>query len=64
MSHLSPSEILLSEEQIQKRITAMAVEIRRGFPDDLHMVAVLKGAFVFLLKSLQSWFSSTMTNTV
>jgi hypoxanthine phosphoribosyltransferase len=26
----------------------MAVEIRRDFPDDLHLVAVLKGAFVFL----------------
>ena len=26
----------------------MAVEIRRDFPTDLHMVAVLKGAFVFL----------------
>lgn len=26
----------------------MAREIRRDFPDDLHLVAVLKGAFVFL----------------
>jgi len=26
----------------------MALEIRNDFPDDLHVVAVLKGAFVFL----------------
>jgi hypoxanthine phosphoribosyltransferase len=48
MSDLQPTEILLSEEQIQKRVAEMAVEIRRDFPDDLHVIAVLKGAFVFL----------------
>ena len=48
MSELSPSEILLSQEQIQKRVAAMAQEIRRDLPDDLHLIAVLKGAFVFL----------------
>ncbi len=42
------AEILLSAEQIQKRVAEMAAEIRRDFPDDLHMVAVLKGAYVFL----------------
>jgi hypoxanthine phosphoribosyltransferase len=26
----------------------MAQEIRRDFPDDLHVIAVLKGAFIFL----------------
>jgi len=26
----------------------MAAEIRRDFPDDVHLIAVLKGAFVFL----------------
>ena len=41
-------DILLSGDQIQKRIAEMAVEIRRDFPGDLHFVAVLKGAFVFL----------------
>ena len=45
---LIPAEILLSEAQIQKRVAEMAAQIRRDFPDDLHMVAVLKGAFVFL----------------
>src|SRR5690349_21961966 len=48
MVDLRPSEILLSSEQIQKRVAAMAAEIRRDFPDDLHVIAVLKGAFIFL----------------
>ena len=48
MADLSPSEILLSQDQIQKRVGELAAEIRRDFPDDLHLVAVLKGAFMFL----------------
>jgi hypoxanthine phosphoribosyltransferase len=48
MSDLHPAEILLSQEQIQKRVAEMAAEIRRDFPDDLHIIAVLKGAFIFL----------------
>ena len=54
MSALSPSEILLSEDQIQKRVAGLASEIRRDFPDDLHLVAVLKGAFVFLSDLVRS----------
>ena len=48
MTDLRPTEILLSEAQIQKRVAELASEIRRDFPDGLHLVAVLKGAFVFL----------------
>src|SRR4029077_12225969 len=48
MADLRPAEILLSEAQIQKRIAELALEIRRDFPDDLHVIAVLKGAFIFL----------------
>jgi hypoxanthine phosphoribosyltransferase len=48
------NEILLSEEQIQKRIAELALEIRRDFPGDLHLVAVLKGAFVFLSDLIRS----------
>ena len=44
----APAEILLSEEQIQKRVAELAQELRRDFAHDLHLVAVLKGAFVFL----------------
>src|SRR5438876_3423449 len=45
---MHPTEILLSQDQIQKRVAELAAEIRRDFPNDLHLVAVLKGAFVFL----------------
>jgi hypoxanthine phosphoribosyltransferase len=48
MSELRPTEILLSHQQIQKRVAELAQELRRDFPDDLHLIAVLKGAFVFL----------------
>src|SRR6058998_3235238 len=48
MTDLRPTEILLSEAQIQKRVAELAADIRRDFPDGLHLVAVLKGAFVFL----------------
>jgi hypoxanthine phosphoribosyltransferase len=49
MSNLpSPPSILLSEREIQKRVAELALEIRRDRPGALHLVAVLKGAFVFL----------------
>ena len=48
MPELRPSEILLSADQIQKRVEALAQEIRADFPNDLHVIAVLKGAFMFL----------------
>jgi hypoxanthine phosphoribosyltransferase len=44
----APPEILLSEDQIQKRVAELGLELRRDYPDGLHLVAVLKGAFVFL----------------
>ena len=34
--------------QIQARVAEMAAEIRRDVPDGVHLVAVLKGAFMFL----------------
>ena len=48
MRDLAPSEILLSADQIQKRVAELAAEIRRDVPDGLHLIAVLKGAFIFL----------------
>jgi len=41
-------EILLSADEIQKAVAELAHDIRRDFPGDVHLVAVLKGAFVFL----------------
>jgi hypoxanthine phosphoribosyltransferase len=43
-----PTETLISAEQIQARVREMAADIRRDFPNGVHMVAVLKGAFMFL----------------
>jgi hypoxanthine phosphoribosyltransferase len=43
-----PPEILITADQIQGRIREMAIDIRRDFPDGVHMIAVLKGAFMFL----------------
>lgn len=40
--------ILISSEDIQLRVREMAADIRRDHPDDVHLIAVLKGAFVFL----------------
>jgi hypoxanthine phosphoribosyltransferase len=48
MPDLHPTETLLTAEQIRTRVAEMAVDIRRDFPDGVHMVAVLKGAFMFL----------------
>jgi hypoxanthine phosphoribosyltransferase len=41
--------VLVSRTRLQKRITEMAREIRKDFPDEpLHLVGVLKGAVFFL----------------
>jgi hypoxanthine phosphoribosyltransferase len=43
-----PTDVLLSANQLQVRVEELAREIRRDYPDGLHIVAVLKGAFIFL----------------
>jgi hypoxanthine phosphoribosyltransferase len=41
--------ILISRDRLQRRITEMAQEIRKDFPNEsLHLVGVLKGAVFFL----------------
>ena len=41
--------VMISRERIQKRITEMARQIRKDFPNEpLHLVAVLKGSVFFL----------------
>ncbi len=48
MPEMHPSEVLLSAAQIETRVAELARDIRRDYPDGLHIVAVLKGAFMFL----------------
>ncbi len=50
MAALQPTEILLNADQIQKRIRELAAEICQDYrpEEDLHLICVLKGAFLFL----------------
>ena len=48
MHDRQPGTILFTAPQIQSRVAEMAAEIRRDVPGALHLVAVLKGAFMFL----------------
>jgi hypoxanthine phosphoribosyltransferase len=49
MPELAPN-VMLSAEEVQARIKALAQEISSAYPpgEDLHLVAILKGAFLFL----------------
>jgi hypoxanthine phosphoribosyltransferase len=50
MSSHHIESVLLTSEQIQARVAAMAAEIERDHPGDgpIHLICVLKGGFVFL----------------
>ena len=48
MAGHQPSRVLLNADQIHARVAELAAEIRRDYPDGLHIIAVLKGAFIFL----------------
>ncbi len=41
-------QVLISAEQIEARVRELAAQISRDHPDGVHLIAVLKGAFVFL----------------
>ena len=43
-------QVLLTQEQIQRRVSEMGGEIIRDYPEDaqIHLVCVLKGGFMFL----------------
>lgn len=48
--HPDLAEILIDERTLQARVTALATDIRAGYPPDSVpiLIAVLKGAFIFL----------------
>jgi len=48
MSDRRPTSVLISAEQIQQRVAELAAEIRKDYPGNLHIIAVLKGAFIFM----------------
>ena len=41
-------QTLITQEQLQQRVLALAQEISKDHPNGVHMVCVLKGAFMFL----------------
>ena len=47
---MSINNILISQAQIQQRIQTLAAEIERDYPasEEIHLVAVLKGGFMFM----------------
>jgi hypoxanthine phosphoribosyltransferase len=55
---------LLSAVQIQERVRALAGEIRLDHPGELHLVCVLKGAFVFLADLLRELPDTTTIDFV
>ncbi len=48
MADLRPVDVLIPANQIQKRVAELAADIHRDFPDGVHLIAVLKGAFIFM----------------
>ena len=47
---MATTNVLLSESQIKTRIASLAAEIERDYPssEEIHLVAVLKGGFMFM----------------
>jgi hypoxanthine phosphoribosyltransferase len=47
---MATNKVLISEAEIKQRITSLAAEIERDYPagEEIHLVAVLKGGFMFM----------------
>ncbi|MGE3956040.1 MAG: hypoxanthine phosphoribosyltransferase [Vicinamibacterales bacterium] len=43
-----PTSTLITEEQLQARVAELAAQIRADYPENVHIIAVLKGAFMFM----------------
>ena len=44
----SAMDVLIAATDIDERVKALALEIHRDHPDGVHLICVLKGAFMFL----------------
>jgi hypoxanthine phosphoribosyltransferase len=51
--------VLITADDIQQRVRSLAEEIHRDHPDGVHLVCVLKGAFVFLADLARALSSAT-----
>lgn len=54
MADLRPVDILIPADAIQRRVAELAADIHRDFPEGVHLIAVLKGAFVFMADLVRS----------
>ncbi|MBI4477536.1 MAG: hypoxanthine phosphoribosyltransferase [Acidobacteria bacterium] len=61
MTRPTAGTILIGAEQIQARVKEMAKQIQADYPaaEDLHLVCVLKGAFMFLADLIRGMERST-----
>ncbi len=57
-------ETLITADAIQNRVRAVAGDIRRDHPGGLHLVCVLKGAFIFLADLLRALPDTTTIDFV
>ena len=57
-------QTLIDADKIQDRVRALGAEIRRDHPGDLHLVCVLKGAFMFLADLLRALPDTTTIDFV
>ena len=48
MTERRPSSVLISADTIQARVAELARQIRADYPGNVHIIAVLKGAFIFM----------------
>jgi hypoxanthine phosphoribosyltransferase len=48
MSERRPSSVLISADTIHARVAELARQIRDDYPGNVHIIAVLKGAFIFM----------------
>ncbi|MEQ1912799.1 MAG: hypoxanthine phosphoribosyltransferase [Vicinamibacterales bacterium] len=48
MTDRRPSSVLITAESIQARVAELATQIRADYPGNVHIIAVLKGAFIFM----------------
>ena len=51
-------EVVFSSEQIQKRVTNLAIEISESLGSDFLLVAVLKGSFVFSADLIRALYAA------
>jgi hypoxanthine phosphoribosyltransferase len=61
---IRPMQTLISADTIQDRVRALADEIRRDHPEEVHLVCVLKGAFMFLADLLRALPDTTTIDFV